>query len=161
MPTANKSSRNHAFTYTKLLGIDQSAWISGISFSTGWLIVGATDHLSVGWPVIAMALAMMAFFVCVMVIQRQMNFKMSSTTFGSPQTLVTGGVFKYSRNPIYLAFLMPLSALAAFSIIACLIAVAIYLLGMNLIVIPFEERELMKAFGSDFSNYENRTRRWI
>jgi protein-S-isoprenylcysteine O-methyltransferase Ste14 len=89
----------------------------------------------------------------------------NNTTFeagGNPSSLVTGRPYSYSRNPIYLGFLLIavgtgtiLSSLSAF------IAPIIFFLVVNTIIIPFEENRLQKNFSIEYEKYKASVRRWL
>jgi protein-S-isoprenylcysteine O-methyltransferase Ste14 len=76
--------------------------------------------------------------------------------------IVRTGPYRFSRNPIYLAFTLLQLGIAAWVnglwLIATLIA-AIAL--MTSIVIPREERYLERKFGAEYLDYKARVRRWI
>ncbi len=80
----------------------------------------------------------------------------------NPSSLVTGGVFAWSRNPIYLA-----DALILAGAILWLDAIlALPLLGSFVWLIQSrfirdEEARLTMAFGPEFDLWAARTRRWI
>ena len=80
----------------------------------------------------------------------------------APSALITGGIFQYSRNPIYLADLLILAGLALLwgSLVGLLL---VPVLGRILHVrfIRGEEERLTEAFGEEFSSYCAQTRRWI
>ena len=144
---------------------DVSAWISGFSYAAGFALAGSNrvdDAISAGFPVATILIAAFgAFLVSVLIIQRHMRLSLLANTFGSPQRLVTCGLFRYSRNPIYVAFFLPLASLAVISLAAAIAACAIYVLTMNLTVIRKEERELLEAFGSEFADYLTEVPRWV
>lgn len=79
-----------------------------------------------------------------------------------PSALVTGGIFRVSRNPIYLADLL---ILLGFSLIwgkllgFVLLPVLAILLERRFI--RPEESRMRDAFGAEFDAYSRRTRRWI
>lgn len=82
---------------------------------------------------------------------------------GEPTTaIVRTGPYRFSRNPIYVAFsLLHLGiALAVNSmwLVATLIAA---LAVMARVVIPREERYLEKKFGAEYLDYRNSVRRWL
>ena len=148
--------------------IDLSAWLSGLSFGAGlWLCetAGMAQEILSGGPglrVIAAAFAIfLAFLASVLAIQRHMRLSLLANTFGSPRRLVTGGVFRFSRNPIYVAFFLPLASIAYFSLAAAIAATAIYVLAMNLTVIRKEERDLYQAFGAEYAHYLRTVPRWV
>lgn len=79
-----------------------------------------------------------------------------------PSSLVTTGIYRYTRNPMYLGMLLMYSggALLANSFGALLlIPVAVILLD-RWVVIP-EERQLGELFGSSYAEYGNRVPRWL
>lgn len=147
------------------MSIDRSSWVTWANYCFGlWLawspgMARDLDHLGPGTRLMLAGVA--AFFVAVVAIQRHMNIALTSNTFGQPQRLVTSGVFHYSRNPIYLAFLLPLAALGYFSPLASLVAMATYLTTMTLFVVSREEAVLVERFGGEFEAYRASTPRWL
>tara|TARA_B100001029_G_scaffold79282_1_gene64988 strand:- start:647 stop:1123 length:477 start_codon:yes stop_codon:yes gene_type:complete len=76
--------------------------------------------------------------------------------------IFTGGTYSFSRNPIYLSFVMML--------LGCGIAFNslwyIYLSIINIILLQYgiivpEEKYLEKEFGDDYLNYKKSVRRWL
>ena len=145
--------------------IDLSAWISGLSFASGLALAASpemADGIMTFGPGLFVPLAAFAIFlISVLAIQRHMRLSLLANTFGSPRRLVTSGVFRYSRNPIYVAFFVPLASLAVFSVSAAIAATAIYVFAMNLTVIRKEERDLLAAFGDEYARYLSAAPRWI
>lgn len=83
-------------------------------------------------------------------------------TFHAPRSLVTDGPFRFSRNPMYLGFLLLLLAAAFFVNTWCaLLAPFAFLIASLFWYIPREERALRTAFGQAYDDYAWRTRRWI
>ncbi len=76
--------------------------------------------------------------------------------------LVTGGVYRFTRNPIYLglALLYAGSALAPNSGVALVLLPAVLAL-VQIGVIRREERYLERKFGDDYRRYRASVRRWI
>lgn len=89
----------------------------------------------------------------------------SKTTFvpaGKPSALVTGGVFRITRNPIYLSVVMFLSGEAILlGSLSPFVYPVIYALLINAYVIPNEEKNLEAAFGASYLEYKKNVRRWI
>ncbi len=76
--------------------------------------------------------------------------------------LVTKGVYRYSRNPMYLAMLLVLTAWALhLANAAALVAISAFVGWMNRFQIAPEERALRTCFGTAFVDYERAVRRWI
>lgn len=83
-------------------------------------------------------------------------------TFKAPQDLVTDGPFRFSRNPMYLAFtLLVLAGALGVNSWWALIAPLLFWLAAALWYIPHEERVLKALFGADYDTYAKRVRRWI
>lgn len=83
-------------------------------------------------------------------------------TFDMPRNLVTTGLFRLSRNPMYLGFLLLLVAAAFFVNTQCaLVAPLVFFAAANWWYIPFEERSALKTFGEPYDAYRSRVRRWI
>jgi protein-S-isoprenylcysteine O-methyltransferase Ste14 len=80
-----------------------------------------------------------------------------------PTTTIVGtGPYRFSRNPIYLAFSLLQVGLAfwvnsLWLLITLVPAVAL----MSLVVIPREERYLDTRFPAEYSSYKASVRRWI
>ena len=121
----------------------------------------ADDLASGGAGLTVMAAAVALFFVFVAVIQHQLRVSLSIPSFGEPKRLVTDGIFALTRNPMYVAFLLPLLSIACYSPIAAIAAVALYILSMNSLVIAVEEETLASMFGSPFRRYCLATPRWL
>lgn len=76
--------------------------------------------------------------------------------------LVQSGLYRYSRNPMYVAFVALLAAISLyFSILAGAILVPGLALFLDRFQIQPEERRLLELFGSDFERYRLTTRRWL
>jgi len=84
-------------------------------------------------------------------------------TFGKPDVLVVQGVYKYSRNPMYLGFVI---ALLGFSLImgaafSSLLLVALYFIVADRWYIRFEEQAMKNEFGPSYEHYCQNVRRWL
>ncbi|MAH43590.1 hypothetical protein CL614_07795 [archaeon] len=79
-----------------------------------------------------------------------------------PKKFVTSGLFRLSRNPIYLGMVLALIGLGIFlgSIGPFLIPI-LFIILTNSFVIPIEERNLEKQFGKKYLKYKSQVRRWI
>ena len=79
-----------------------------------------------------------------------------------PQALVVTGLYRFSRNPMYIAVLLLLSgwALAFTSSPLAVYAVAM-LIVFHIRVVLFEEPWLAERHGSDWLTYKNQVPRWL
>jgi protein-S-isoprenylcysteine O-methyltransferase Ste14 len=77
-------------------------------------------------------------------------------------TLVTTGIYRYTRNPMYIGMTLIFAALAllADSVIALVLLPPLLIL-MTVAVIKREEHYLEITFGEEYRRYKRRVRRWI
>ena len=76
--------------------------------------------------------------------------------------LVTDGIFKYSRNPMYLGMAFILGSIAVFfNLIGGIILIALFYFYITKFQIIPEERAMSNLFSQDFDKYKQITRRWI
>ena len=92
-------------------------------------------------------------------------FKRHGTTvkpFEVSSALVTTGVFRFSRNPMYLGMVFVLVGVALLfgSLVALVPAVALAV-GLDRRFIDVEEKMLAERFGDAWTDYRQRTRRWL
>ena len=76
--------------------------------------------------------------------------------------LITSGIFKYTRNPMYLAlviFQIGIGMSLSFLHISLMSIITVYFLYNY--VIKKEEVYLKKLFGKEYDRYLNNSRRWI
>jgi protein-S-isoprenylcysteine O-methyltransferase Ste14 len=77
-------------------------------------------------------------------------------------TLALGGPYRWTRNPMYLAFaLMQAGAALIANALWPLVWLLPVLLVIRLHVIGREERYLERKFGEDYRAYKRRVRRWF
>jgi protein-S-isoprenylcysteine O-methyltransferase Ste14 len=77
-------------------------------------------------------------------------------------TIVRRGPYRWSRNPIYLAFsLFQLGVAFCVNSVWLVVTLIPAVTLMSLVVIPREERYLESRFGSDYLTYRASVRRWV
>lgn len=80
----------------------------------------------------------------------------------APSALVSHGIFRLTRNPIYLAdALILLGAIVSWRAVVPLIVVPAFVAVIQARFITAEEARLQAAFPEDFALYRKRVRRWI
>jgi protein-S-isoprenylcysteine O-methyltransferase Ste14 len=94
-----------------------------------------------------------------------MEFRRARTTLdphGSTKQLVTFGIYRFTRNPIYLGFLLVVMGLPLNSgLYWGLVMAPFYVLTMNRLIIQNEEAYLERKFGKEYTSYTSRVRRWL
>ncbi|MBM5571328.1 MULTISPECIES: methyltransferase family protein [Deefgea] len=113
-------------------------------FGSGLILLGVAIVLAGGWA-----------------------FRKAQTTF-NPRTpaaareLVVSGVYRYSRNPMYLGFLIILLGWAdLLANLASFTVLPLFILYLNRFQIQPEERSMHALFGAQFVRYCQQVRRWI
>lgn len=98
-------------------------------------------------------------------VQAVITFRAAGTNVEpyKPSTqLVTRGLYQFSRNPIYLAFLAIYTGLClAFALEWGLLLLPLLWLALDRLVIAREEDYLSRKFGDAYMRYLTHTRRWI
>jgi protein-S-isoprenylcysteine O-methyltransferase Ste14 len=79
----------------------------------------------------------------------------------STEAYATTGIYSISRNPAYVAFFLPLTALAYFDAMTAASCAVVYVLAMNLLVIQHQEQKLQNANGAGYEAYRAATPRWF
>jgi protein-S-isoprenylcysteine O-methyltransferase Ste14 len=93
------------------------------------------------------------------------RFRKAGTTvlpFGGTSELVTSGVYRFTRNPMYLGMTL---AYAGFTLLLnsvwCSLFLPVALISVYALAIRPEERYLSKKFGDQYTQYSARVRRWL
>lgn len=93
---------------------------------------------------------------------RKANTTVNPLTPGASSSMVTSGIYRFSRNPMYLALLLALLGwgffLHNFYSLALTVVFVVYL---NRFQILPEERALEQVFGMEFLEYRQQVRRWL
>jgi protein-S-isoprenylcysteine O-methyltransferase Ste14 len=147
------------------LGLFRPPVIYAISLLAGVLInvavplpfLPATLAEPLGLPVLVVATALFLFSV--------MKFRAADTPLPArkPTTaIVTTGPYRFSRNPIYLAFsLYQLGTAILLNSSWLLATLAMAVALVNSVVIPAEEQYLERKFGAEYLDYKASVRRWL
>jgi protein-S-isoprenylcysteine O-methyltransferase Ste14 len=132
-----------------------------------WLLSSLTPSLTLPVPyrhvaAIAFALAGMIVALLGLIAFRRARTTVNPTTPHAASTLVGTGVYRFSRNPMYLGFLLALTGWTVF-LANGLSAILIpgFVMYMNRFQIGPEERALSGIFGEQFTSYTHRVRRWV
>ena len=77
-------------------------------------------------------------------------------------SLVTSGIFRFSRNPMYLGMLIILLSISfKFNLLGGMIISLLFFIFITKFQILPEEEAMNELFGDKFTQYSNTTRRWI
>jgi protein-S-isoprenylcysteine O-methyltransferase Ste14 len=132
-----------------------------------WGVAQVTPALAWSTIVRLASCAMLAAGGGAVVVSGVWSFRRSGTTVnptapGSATELVTGGIYRYTRNPMYVGMLLWLAASGTWlanpwALLVCVL----FVFYMNRFQIGPEERALEALFGAAYRAYESRVRRWI
>ena len=111
----------------------------------------------IGWFVVLSGISLLAIAAGL--------FRARGTTVNptrEPDKLVTDGIYRLTRNPMYLGMLMILLGFpfVVESLVGLLFPV-VFFVFMDRAVIPKEERVVEGVFGEAYRRYKSQTRRWI
>ena len=132
-----------------------------------WLASLRTPKLDLPSPIrIGLAVVLTVVGIWFMVSARA-SLEKANTTWrpmspGQTKSLVSSGVYRASRNPIYLGMLLVMLGFAvALSSLAALAVSAVFVLYIDRFQIQPEERALSSVLGDEYLDYRARVRRWI
>ena len=121
----------------------------------GTLIPAPFNRL--GWVLTIPGLAMVLYSGATFI-----KVKTGLLPFTTATQLVTGGFYRFTRNPMYLGMVAFLLGLAIFlGTIVAFLPVVIFGWIIDRQFIRNEEKFLIEAFGDEYQNYMQRVRRWI
>ena len=127
-------------------------WLMPLPF-----IPAAVPAGGLGAMVFALALALVAWAIVTMT-RAGSNVPTSRPT----TTIVDGGPYRFTRNPIYLGMALGLIGLAiAFNSVWLLLALVPFALVIRYGVVAREEAYLERKFGDVYRGYRARVRRWL
>ncbi len=136
---------------------------AGIMWVLAWLLPGA----GFAFPGQLLAASMVLLVAGLVGMAGVRAFARAETTVNplrphSASRLVAHGIYRRSRNPMYLALLL---ALAAWGILlgnaVALLVLPVFVVTMNRLQILPEERALAMVFGEEFRAYTRQVRRWL
>lgn len=112
------------------------------------------------WPGTALILLGLALMILAGV--EMMRARTTVVPHNMPSALVTTGVFRYSRNPIYLGdVLVLLGFVLRWDVAVGLVMVPVFMGVITKRFIRDEEARLRTTFGAAYDDWAAGTRRWI
>jgi protein-S-isoprenylcysteine O-methyltransferase Ste14 len=134
------------------------AILLGIALNWAWRLHFLPGHVGLLGPLITLC-AVLLFLLS------YREFRAAGTSVrGSERTstIVRTGPYRFSRNPIYLAFILFVLGLSVWLNNLWLLVTLVPAVGIiAMVVIPREERFLERNFNDQYSSYKARVRRWL
>ena len=129
-----------------------SNWFSSVNFSLIFLEV--FSYAIFGLGIIIALVAVIKF--------KKEDTTVDPTSPSKSTSLVINGVYRYTRNPMYLSFFLWLLAYSLYlGNPINLLSLVFFIIYMNNFQIKAEERVLKETFGNEYEVYSSRVRRWI
>ncbi len=141
--------------------------VAALAAALMWAIAWALPALRIGIPAAAWIGGALAAIGLLVEASGVLEFLRKKTTVHPMRpertsVLVTGGVYRWTRNPMYLGWLPILAGWGAYlQHPATLIVVPLFALYLTRFQIIPEERVLDAKFGEAFRTYRKRVRRWL
>ena len=132
-----------------------------------WLVARYAPALSAETPLRKLLIVLFIGLGGIVAVAAIAAFRSAGTTVDprSPakaSRLVVRGIYRYSRNPMYLGLVFLLIAWALYLSNALGFAgLPLFIVAMNRLQIRPEERAMELQFGDDFRAYRQSVRRWI
>lgn len=136
-------------------------WLAGFAVAGG--ILGRLLPLHLAWnPVAGALLIILGLGLMGLAVVQMLAARTTVIPRREPAVLVTGGIFRLTRNPIYLGDALVLAGLLLYwDALVALPLVAVFMAVIARRFIHREEMLLAERFGEDFAAYAARTRRWL
>lgn len=141
--------------------------VVAIAAALMWVVARALPGWNLDLPGRQAVAALAAILGVAVALAGVIEFRRSRTTVNPlrPDTatsLVDGGIYRLSRNPMYLGFALALLGWGVFLANPAALAVLFgYVAYMNRFQIAPEERALEARFGAAFAEYRAKVRRWL
>lgn len=132
-----------------------------------WIISRFTPLLAIppfvlGTAAIAIALAGASFMVAAVMTFRRAGTTVNPKKPAETSALVSSGIYRASRNPMYAGLLLALIAWTVFlSAPWSLVGPLAFVVYINRFQIVPEERMLLAKFGEAYAFYKSKARRWL
>ena len=121
--------------------------------------------IEIGWGYVFGSIIIL--FGIIIILSAIVLFKKYKTTItpikpSNATKLIVNGVYKFSRNPMYLGLLLVLFGVSAMlNPIGGLIFIPLFILYLNYFQIIPEENAMIQLFKGEFLKYKRNVRRWI
>ena len=139
------------------IGIGVIMWLLNRYFPVANIIETPWNRVGIAIIIAAVSLDLWSLFLFLKKHTTPNPMKPENTT-----GIVTGGLYQYTRNPMYLGLLIILFGFAMWlgSLTPFLMLPVFYYVITEMQIKP-EERMLEKNFGNEYLNYKNSVRRWL
>jgi protein-S-isoprenylcysteine O-methyltransferase Ste14 len=147
------------------MGVVGGGWLFLLPACVLYWECGACVLVFRSWPWLAAGGTLLALGVCLALWAGYYLIRYGLGTplpLDPPTRLVTSGPYRFIRNPQALAMVLMVVGEALILQSAALWAlIPLTIIYLELLVGPFESRQLAKEFGADYAAYAVRVRKWV
>lgn len=132
-----------------------------------WLVAHAWPRLALDFPgrsAVGGIVAIAGLVVCGLTVRafRRARTTVDPTRPERASTLVTGGLFAVSRNPMYIGVALVLVGWGVWlAHPVALLLPLVFVVYLDRLQVPREEQALAAAFGDEYARYAREVRRWL
>ncbi len=139
-------------------------WLLGCMALT-WVIAWLFPGLAIAVPgqvLVGLVLIGIGVMISILAVQEMARAKTTVIPRRDPNALVTSGIFRLTRNPIYLSdWIMLLGWIVLWGAVLALPLLWVFPRIITKRFIEGEEEKMRAHFGDQFEAWAKRTRRWI
>lgn len=133
----------------------ETAFSSFLAKFTGWFYL-SKGYIYIGLSM--MALGVLFFILAVVFMKNSWRVGIDKQT---KSALITDGIYRFSRNPAFVGFdLMFIGLCLTFPCVLTLLVMMTNLIAFHLLILQ-EEKHLTEAFGKEYTEYKQRTPRYL
>ena len=133
-----------------------------ILMATLWVLLPGPRVIEAPWNLIGVGLVLLGVGLNVAGDRQFQRAKTTMHPFGDSHVLVTTGVFRYSRHPMYLGMVLLVVGMAMLLGHATpFLAPVLLWATLRYRFIAHEERVMAERFGERYTLYQKRARRWV
>jgi len=125
------------------------------------LLVPRLNLISFPWNLLGI-LFLAAGANCIAGAHRSLTRHATPVTFAPSMCVIQDGLYRHSRNPMYVGFVAFLIGLSILSgNVLALLCPLFFFFVLHWMFIPYEEEKMENTFAREYVEYKERVRRWL
>ncbi len=144
---------------TKVVIIEIFSRVSFLLLLTLVVISFTMKNNTIDTNIFAIIMQLLALIIFI-VSKKSMASNWATNITNSQNSLTTNGIFKISRNPVYVSYHMLFLSMLFYSLSIFLALYILFAITFHLLILE-EEKYLKARFGNEYMDYCNDTRRYI
>ena len=141
--------------------------VAGLVAAAMWMVASFAPSFSLApavrwYAALALAGVGVAFDLLGLIAFRRMRTTLNPLKPDQVSALVTSGIYRFTRNPMYVGFALLLTAWAVYlSALWPFLGPVMFAVYIHRFQIAPEERVMRDKFGAEYAAYAARVRRWL